>query len=85
MAYRQRRTTQLFVLRGRAGLIMATCIKCGESYDDQRSMLGYRVCMECGDADAHKRKHTIAPLNKSNYMLFTDATLLKQLNPKRTT
>jgi hypothetical protein len=24
-------------------------------------------------------------MNKSNYMLFTDVSLLKQLNPKRTT
>jgi DNA-directed RNA polymerase subunit RPC12/RpoP len=64
---------------------MAMCIECGDEYDDQRSMLGYRVCMECGDAHAHQRKFTIAPLNKSNYMLFTDISLLKQLNPKRTT
>ena len=65
--------------------VMAICIKCGEEYEDGRALLGYRVCLDCGDTDAHKRKHTIAPLNKSNYMLFTDATLLKQLNPKRTT
>jgi transcription elongation factor Elf1 len=41
-------------------------------------------CMSCGEAQAQQKKHTIAPLNKSNYMLFTDAEMLKQLNPKRT-
>ena len=64
---------------------MATCIKCGNDYPHERLLLGYSVCLKCGDELAHERKHTIAPLNKSNYMLFTDATLLKQLNPKRTT
>lgn len=42
------------------------------------------TCMSCGDKQARAVKHTVAPLNKSNYMLFTDASLLKQLNPKRT-
>jgi len=36
------------------------------------------------EAAAKTVRHTIAPMNKSNYMLFTDASLLKQLNPKRT-
>lgn len=43
------------------------------------------TCAECGEKLAREVKHTIAPLNKSNYMLFTDASMLKQLNPKRTT
>jgi hypothetical protein len=50
-----------------------------------RSRLGYKTCLTCGDIAARQVKHTVAPMNKSNYMLFTDATLLKQLNPKRTT
>jgi hypothetical protein len=41
--------------------------------------------MSCGEKAARAVKHTVAPMNKSNYMLFTDASLLKQLNPKRTT
>ena len=64
---------------------MAVCIRCGEDYEDGRAMLGYRVCLKCGDVDAHNRKHTIVPQNKSNYILVTDYALLKQLNPKRTT
>jgi hypothetical protein len=43
------------------------------------------LCLDCGEQAAKKVKHTIAPLNKSNYMVFTDTALLKQLNPKVTT
>ena len=64
---------------------MSVCIKCGDDYDTARKVLGYQVCLVCGDHEAHQRKFTVAPLNKSNYMLFTDISLLKQLNPKRTT
>ena len=42
------------------------------------------TCMSCGEKAARQVKHTIAPMNKSNYLVFTDASLLKQLNPKRT-
>lgn len=48
-----------------------------------RYQLGYRTCLTCGEAQAKRVKHCVAPLNKSNYMLFTDVSLLKQLNPKR--
>jgi hypothetical protein len=64
---------------------MAMCRCCGETFPDERKVLGYSVCLVCGDELAHERKHTIAPLNKSNYILVTDFALLKQLNPKRTT
>jgi hypothetical protein len=50
-----------------------------------RSRLGYTTCLDCGEKAAKQVKHTIAPMNKSNYMVFTDANMLKQLNPKRTT
>jgi len=49
----------------------------------QRYALGYRTCLTCGEKHAKKVKHCVAPMNKSNYMLFTDVNLLKQLNPKR--
>ena len=49
-----------------------------------RAALGYTVCLSCGEQAARARKHTIAPLSKSNYVLITDPTLLQQLNPKRT-
>ena len=43
------------------------------------------LCLLCGDVVAKQKKFTVAPLDKGNYMLFTDRELLKQLNPKRTT
>jgi len=62
-----------------------TCKLCGDQYDLARLDIGYAVCLDCGDEIAKDRKFTIAPLNKSNYICITDMTLLKQLNPKRTT
>jgi len=63
------------------------CKLCGDVYDSKRLALGYAVCCECGDEIARKlnTKRTIVPMNKSNYQLVTDMTILKQLNPKRTT
>ena len=43
------------------------------------------TCHTCGEILAKERRHTIAPLNKSNYICITDMAMLKQLNPKRTT
>lgn len=61
------------------------CASCGDTYSPKRANAGYHLCMPCGDTQARAVRHTIAPMNKSNYMLFTDISLLKQLNPKRTT
>ena len=61
------------------------CMQCGEQYPLARMKLGYAFCLDCGDEIAKSRKFTIAPLNKSNYVCITDITMLKQLNPKRTT
>jgi hypothetical protein len=41
--------------------------------------------MSCGETAAKNVRHTIAPMNKSNYFYIADTELLKQLNPKRTT
>ncbi len=61
------------------------CTSCyGGTVPLPRWKIGYTTCLPCGEVQAKKRKHTVAPLNKSNYMLFTDPELLKQLNPKRT-
>ena len=43
------------------------------------------TCHKCGEILAKDKRHTIAPINKSNYMVITDLEMLKQLNPKRTT
>ncbi len=61
------------------------CKMCGDEFAEERFRIGYAVCMPCGNDLAKERKFTIAPLNKSNYIAITDMTMLKQLNPKRTT
>ena len=63
------------------------CIMCGEAVAPDRWVLGYRTCLYCGEqqAKAESKYHITAPLNKSNYLLITDLTQLRQLNPKRTT
>ena len=61
------------------------CKMCGEPYALERMKIGFAFCLPCGDEIAKERKFTIAPLNKSNYVCITDMTMLKQLNPKRTT
>jgi ribosomal protein L37AE/L43A len=63
------------------------CKLCGMTYAAERLAIGYAICMPCGDDLATKAntKRTVVPMNKSNYMMVTDMTILKQLNPKRTT
>lgn len=63
------------------------CKLCGTTYAAERLAIGYAICMPCGDDLASKAntKRTVVPMNKSNYMMVTDMTILKQLNPKRTT
>ena len=62
---------------------MAHCSQCGDTYPIARYNLGYRTCLDCGDAVAKQIKWLSAPINKSNYMLITNLDDLKQLNPKR--
>jgi hypothetical protein len=54
--------------------------KCGEAINEHRLALGYFTCLVCGAKEARKRKFTIAPMPKSNYILITDLSLLKGLN-----
>jgi hypothetical protein len=61
------------------------CKLCGMQYAAERLSIGYAVCMPCGDDLASKVVRTVAPINKSNYMMITDMAMLRQLNPKRTT
>lgn len=68
---------------------MATCFVCGDDYSDQRRILGYRVCLDCGaevaKAESIRKQSMVQPINKSTPTYIADFTLLKQLNPKRTT
>ena len=63
---------------------MATCRLCNKPYSPARKRLGIDTCFESGELEAKQVRHTIAPLNKSNYMVLSKDEL-KQLNPKRTT
>lgn len=62
---------------------MSLCRWCGGEYSAGRALLGFVTCLECGEYEARQVKHCVVPLNKSNYVVVTDHTLLKQLNPKR--
>lgn len=63
------------------------CPLCGDDVSAERLGLGYVLCMCCGEDAARKVKHTIVPMNKSNYVYVSpdNLTMLAQLNPKRTT
>jgi len=65
------------------GLICTGCY--GVRVEPPRLRLGYTTCMSCGEKAARAVKHTIVPMNKSNYIACFDTDTLKQLNPKRTT
>ena len=54
--------------------------ECGTYIAHPRYKLGYRQCLSCGEKTAQKRKFTVAPMPKSNYILITDLSLLKGLN-----
>ena len=57
--------------------------RCGEVIPKRRSILGYTLCMRCGEAKARLTRHCVVPMNKSNYVVVSDAAILRQLNPKR--
>lgn len=59
---------------------MYSCIECGDEVSEGRARLGYKVCMVCGESEARKRKHTIVPMPKSNYIVVSDVSLLVGLN-----
>lgn len=59
------------------------CSKCHDNTVPQgRRKLGYSTCLACGEKEASKVRHTIAPMHKSNYMLFTNLDDLKGINNK---
>lgn len=65
--------------------IRPLCAVCAEPYSPLRRDAGFRVCMSCGERKAREVRHTVAPMNKSNYYYVADPAFLTQLNPKRTT
>ena len=59
---------------------MAHCSQCGETYPIARHNLGYRTCLECGDAVARKVSFIVVNGHKSNYMVISNPAELKGLN-----
>lgn len=60
-----------------------TCRECGETYPPKRAVLGYRTCLECGDAEASAERAgwTIAPIaHKQGETRVTDRAQLRGLN-----
>lgn len=62
---------------------MTICRDCGDSFSIPRYNLGYRTCLSCGDKQARTVTFCTVPMNKSNYVVVSNPTELKQLNPKR--
>ena len=58
------------------------CRNCGSTFSKLRFNAGYAICLTCGEREAVKRKHTIAPMHKSNYLVITNLDDLKGLNNK---
>jgi len=58
------------------------CVKCFSHVLQARWNLGFNTCLKCGEIEARLKKHTIAPMHKSNYMVITNQADLKGLNNK---
>lgn len=64
-------------------MVKKLCIYCyAEFVEDERVVLGYLSCMPCGEAQARKRKHTVVPLHKSNYIVPANREELRGINNK---
>lgn len=63
---------------------MPHCIECHTEYDARRKALGYKTCLDCGEATARAARASwcVAPGHKSNYMLITNRAELIGLNNK---
>ena len=55
---------------------------CSEAVAPARYNLGYHSCLKCGQVTAGKRKFTVVPMHKSNYVLVTNKKELKGINNK---
>ena len=56
------------------------CRMCGNGVDPRRYQLGFNTCLECGERNAKRVRHTVVPMHKSNYTVVTDRDLLQWLN-----
>ena len=72
-----------FVTMGDTMTDKHTCNVCGiEEVIPARYDLGYRTCLKCGQVTAGKRKFTIVPMHKSNYVVISNKKELKGINNK---
>jgi len=63
--------------------MLVRCVECDEPITPvKRAELGYTTCLSCGDKQARATVRTVAPMHKSNYMLFTNLEDLKGINNK---
>lgn len=67
--------------------MQAFCEYCGAEYNPKRLELGYRICLECGEAESKKeadrRKSQVAPLyNKGGYQYITSVDQAKDIGRK---
>lgn len=62
---------------------MKNLCACGEPIPAKRAALGYRLCLACGEEASRRTPRCIVPMHKSNYVLVTNPTELRWLNPKR--
>lgn len=60
------------------------CTECGDTFALARHRAGYRMCLLCGEEAAREDRKSwcIAPMHKSNYMLFTNPADLIGINNK---
>ena len=63
-------------------VITPMCVRCGAEYSALRRKAGYTMCLGCGESEARRVRHTVAPMHKSNYVLITDRRDLAGLNNK---
>ena len=60
------------------------CKVCGDTFAAKRARAGYKLCLWCGEdkAVADRKSWCVAPMHKSNYMLFTNTNDLQGINNK---
>jgi hypothetical protein len=60
------------------------CHECGSEIEPPDRQLLTSLCVFCGEENARQERMAwcIAPMHKSNYMLFTDRKDLKGINNK---
>jgi predicted nucleic acid-binding Zn-ribbon protein len=58
------------------------CNECGAAFPERRALLGYRLCLTCGEKAARAVKHCTVPGHKQGYMVITNREELRGINNK---